>query len=105
MCARDYSLGGCEDDDSRQKPPECRTASTHRCVMYVMAEGGLGKPPISDESVGTGSDWLSRGQSLPIKTKFFAGHSNRTTVLFRPKVTPTTLLKCAASSKSWFPQL
>src|SRR5258705_104403 len=65
----------------------------------------LEKPPIGDESVGTGSEWLSTRQSLPTKTTFFAGHSNRTTVLFRPKDTPTTLLRCAASSRSWSPQL
>jgi hypothetical protein len=28
-----------------------------------------------------------------------AGHSNRTSVLFRPKHTPATLLRCADSSK------
>ena len=45
------------------------------------------------------------GQSVPIKTKFFAGHSNRTSVLFRPQNTPTNLLRCAASSKSRSQQL
>jgi len=41
--------------------------------------------------------------SLAIQTEVAAGHANRTSVLFRPKRTLTTLLRCADSSKLRFP--
>jgi len=56
-------------------------------------------------TVQRGDDFSgSSKQTLPIKTKVCTGRSNRTSVLFCPNKTPTTLLRCDASCKLRSPQ-